>query len=178
MPQPEQFDVVILGSGTAGKLMAWHMAGSGTTDRRRGAQLGRRLLSQHRLHAEQERDLERRGRASGAARRAIRRDDRPRQGRHGDGSPAKAGHGRSAGRQAFAELQEERRRIDHGERAFCRAENARGEPQRRRDAHARGRPGLPRPRNARCNSRRSRPRGREAADPYRGAGARLLCRRI
>src|SRR6516164_7400923 len=29
MPQSEQFDVLILGGGTAGKLMAWHMAGSG-----------------------------------------------------------------------------------------------------------------------------------------------------
>ena len=29
MPQSEQFDVLILGSGTAGKLVAWHMAGSG-----------------------------------------------------------------------------------------------------------------------------------------------------
>ena len=29
MSQPEQFDVLILGSGTAGKLMAWHMAGAG-----------------------------------------------------------------------------------------------------------------------------------------------------
>ena len=29
MPQLQQFDVLILGSGTAGKLMAWHMAGSG-----------------------------------------------------------------------------------------------------------------------------------------------------
>ena len=29
MPQTEQFDVLILGSGTAGKLVAWHMAGSG-----------------------------------------------------------------------------------------------------------------------------------------------------
>jgi pyruvate/2-oxoglutarate dehydrogenase complex dihydrolipoamide dehydrogenase (E3) component len=29
MSQPEKFDVLILGSGTAGKLMAWHMAGSG-----------------------------------------------------------------------------------------------------------------------------------------------------
>ena len=29
MLQPEQFDVLILGSGTAGKLIAWHMAGSG-----------------------------------------------------------------------------------------------------------------------------------------------------
>ncbi len=29
MSQPEQFDALILGSGTAGKLIAWHMAGSG-----------------------------------------------------------------------------------------------------------------------------------------------------
>ncbi len=29
MAQPEQFDVLVLGSGTAGKLIAWHMAGSG-----------------------------------------------------------------------------------------------------------------------------------------------------
>ena len=29
MPQPEHFETLILGSGTAGKLTAWHMAGSG-----------------------------------------------------------------------------------------------------------------------------------------------------
>jgi pyruvate/2-oxoglutarate dehydrogenase complex dihydrolipoamide dehydrogenase (E3) component len=29
MPQPEHFDVLVLGSGTAGKLIAWHMAGQG-----------------------------------------------------------------------------------------------------------------------------------------------------
>jgi pyruvate/2-oxoglutarate dehydrogenase complex dihydrolipoamide dehydrogenase (E3) component len=29
MPQPERFDVLVLGSGTAGKLVAWHMARSG-----------------------------------------------------------------------------------------------------------------------------------------------------
>ena len=29
MAQPEQFDILVLGSGTAGKLIAWHMAGSG-----------------------------------------------------------------------------------------------------------------------------------------------------
>src|SRR5215471_10463475 len=26
MPQPEHFDVLVLGSGTGGKLIAWHMA--------------------------------------------------------------------------------------------------------------------------------------------------------
>jgi pyruvate/2-oxoglutarate dehydrogenase complex dihydrolipoamide dehydrogenase (E3) component len=29
MPQPERFDVLVLGSGTAGKLVAWHLAQSG-----------------------------------------------------------------------------------------------------------------------------------------------------
>jgi pyruvate/2-oxoglutarate dehydrogenase complex dihydrolipoamide dehydrogenase (E3) component len=29
MPQPEQYDVLVLGSGTGGKLIAWHMARSG-----------------------------------------------------------------------------------------------------------------------------------------------------
>ncbi|HEX9168102.1 MAG TPA: FAD-dependent oxidoreductase [Roseiarcus sp.] len=29
MPQPEQYDILILGSGGGGKLTAWHMAGSG-----------------------------------------------------------------------------------------------------------------------------------------------------
>jgi choline dehydrogenase-like flavoprotein len=29
MSQPEQFDVLILGSGQGGNLLAWHMARSG-----------------------------------------------------------------------------------------------------------------------------------------------------
>jgi pyruvate/2-oxoglutarate dehydrogenase complex dihydrolipoamide dehydrogenase (E3) component len=29
MPQSEQFEVLVLGSGTGGKLIAWHMAQSG-----------------------------------------------------------------------------------------------------------------------------------------------------
>jgi pyruvate/2-oxoglutarate dehydrogenase complex dihydrolipoamide dehydrogenase (E3) component len=40
MPQREQFDVLILGSGAGGKLMAWHMAGSG----RRTAVVERRWI--------------------------------------------------------------------------------------------------------------------------------------
>ncbi|HZZ61741.1 MAG TPA: FAD-dependent oxidoreductase [Roseiarcus sp.] len=40
MAQPEQFDVLILGSGTAGKLMAWHMGESG----RRTAVVERRWI--------------------------------------------------------------------------------------------------------------------------------------
>src|SRR6516164_3579519 len=29
MPQPERYDVLVLGSGAGGKLLAWHLAGSG-----------------------------------------------------------------------------------------------------------------------------------------------------
>ena len=40
MSQPEQFEVLIFGSGEAGKLLAWHMAGSG----RRTAVVERRWI--------------------------------------------------------------------------------------------------------------------------------------
>src|SRR5271154_5639999 len=40
MSQPEQYDVLILGSGAGGKLLAWHMAGSG----RRTAVVERRWI--------------------------------------------------------------------------------------------------------------------------------------
>ena len=56
MSQPEHYDALILGSGTAGKLTAWHMGRVGKTDRGRRAQVGRRRLPQYRVHAEQERD--------------------------------------------------------------------------------------------------------------------------
>ena len=51
---PEQVDVLILGSGQGGKLLAWHMARSGRRYCCRRAPLDRRVLSEHRLHAEQE----------------------------------------------------------------------------------------------------------------------------
>ncbi len=54
MAQPERFEVLVLGSGTGGKLVAWHMAKAGTPDGRRRAQMDRRLLSEHRLYAQQE----------------------------------------------------------------------------------------------------------------------------
>ena len=51
---PEQVDVLILGSGQGGKLLAWHMAQVGAAYGCRRTPLDRRVLSQHRLHAEQE----------------------------------------------------------------------------------------------------------------------------
>ncbi len=49
MPQPERFEVLVLGSGAGGKLGAIR-----AQDRRRGATLDWWRLSQHRLHAQQE----------------------------------------------------------------------------------------------------------------------------
>ena len=135
--------------------------------------MDRGLLSQHRLPAHQERDLECERGASRAPRRAVRRDDRLRRHRHADGSPAQARHGRCPDRRALAELQGERRRADHGVRVFCGAENARGLSQRRRDTCANGRQGFPQHRNARHHSERSWSRGGRAAHPCRGSGARL-----
>src|SRR5437899_7205892 len=40
MPQPERFDILVLGSGKSGKLLAWHMARSG----RRTAVVERRWI--------------------------------------------------------------------------------------------------------------------------------------
>ena len=40
MAQPEQFEILILGSGAGGKLLAWHLAGSG----RRTAVVERRYI--------------------------------------------------------------------------------------------------------------------------------------
>ena len=40
MPQPERLEVLVLGSGTGGKLVAWHMAQSG----RRTAVMERRWI--------------------------------------------------------------------------------------------------------------------------------------
>ena len=54
MPQPERFEVLVLGSGTGGKLIAWHYGAIRAQDRRRGATVDRRRLSEHRLHAQQE----------------------------------------------------------------------------------------------------------------------------
>ena len=54
MPQPERFDVLVLGSGTGGKLIAWHMARSGQRTAVVERAVDRRGMSEHRLYAEQE----------------------------------------------------------------------------------------------------------------------------
>ena len=62
MSHPEEYDVVVLGSGAAGKLLAWKLASQG----KRVAVIERRyvggVLPQHCLPPEQERDPRREGR--------------------------------------------------------------------------------------------------------------------
>lgn len=54
MAEPERFETLVLGSGFGGKLIAWHMAKSGRRTRRGRTAVDWRLLSEYRLHAEQE----------------------------------------------------------------------------------------------------------------------------
>ena len=158
MPQqPERFEVLVLGSGVGGKLTAWHLARSG----QRTAVVERRWIggacpniacmpSKNEIRSAKVAHLARHG-------GGIRHDDRFGRGRYGDGTPAQARDGRASGREALGELQSERRRTDHGERALCSAENARSEREWRRNARNDGRKGLPQRRNARRHSERSRP---------------------
>jgi pyruvate/2-oxoglutarate dehydrogenase complex dihydrolipoamide dehydrogenase (E3) component len=71
MPQTEHFDVVILGSGQGGKLLARYLGHSGKKGCRRRAPLGRRLVPRRRLLAVQERTLERAGCPSRSECRAV-----------------------------------------------------------------------------------------------------------
>src|SRR5262249_10132493 len=76
----------------------WQPGGSAhgairATDSRRGAAVDWGLLRQRRLHAQQERDCEREGCASGAARRTTWHSDRFGHGRYGNGSSTQARNG-------------------------------------------------------------------------------------
>jgi hypothetical protein len=45
MSQPERFEVLIVGSGQGGKLLAWHMAQSGLTPPHSELAIERRLIA-------------------------------------------------------------------------------------------------------------------------------------
>ena len=173
MPQPERYEILILGSGEAGKLLAWQLARAG----RRTAVVERRwiggscpnidcLPSKNEIWSAKVAHLVRHGAQFGTMTGPVAIDMPTVRQRKRDMVDA-------PDRRASAELQGERRRADHGERAFRGAENARGQPQRRRDARADGREGLSQPRNARHHSEHSRSRSGAAAHPCRGSGARL-----
>ena len=54
MPQAERFDVLVLGSGTGGKLTRLAYGAIGSAHCRRRKAVDRRRVPEHRLHAEQE----------------------------------------------------------------------------------------------------------------------------
>ena len=54
MSQPERYDILVLGSGTAGKLIAWTMAGEGKRTASIERKVRRRSVSKCRVLAEQE----------------------------------------------------------------------------------------------------------------------------
>jgi len=129
---------------------------------RRGATLDRRLLSQRQLHAQQERDwsasVAQRG--AGTPRSSARKTGRVtidmvkcRQRKRDMVDRQIAAH--------TADYKESGAGLDHGGGAFRGAENARGAPQRRRDARADSRPGLPQRRHTRDGPRCSWTSGRE-----------------
>ena len=67
----ENYQNLIIGSGEAGKYLAWNLAKAGQTDRRRRTLDGRRLLPERRLPAQQERHLQRQGRFAGRSHGAL-----------------------------------------------------------------------------------------------------------
>ena len=94
MSQPQPYEVLVLGSGEGGKYLAWHMATSGRPDSRGGAEMDRRLLPEHQLPPQQERNLEREGRGPGSPRGEIRHGDRRDCDGHGSRAAAQTRHGR------------------------------------------------------------------------------------
>jgi len=86
MPQSERFDVLVLGSGTGGKLIAWHMARLG----QRTAVVERQWIGgacpNIACMPSKNENSQRRGGTSDAARCGVWHDDQPGGGRHGDGA--------------------------------------------------------------------------------------------
>ena len=129
MSQPERFEVLILGSGAGGKLLAWHMARSG----RRTAVVERRwiggscpnincLPSKNEIWSAKVAHLVHHAAQFGTVTGPVAIDMAKVRQRKRDMVDA-------PDCRAFAELQDERRRIDHGGWAFRGAENARGAPE-------------------------------------------------
>ena len=123
MPQSEQLEVLVLGSGTGGKLIAWHMAQSG----RRTAVVERHWVggscpniacmpSKNEIASATVAQLARQGGRYGTVTGPVTVD-------MADGSSAQARDGGTPDYEAPTDLQDERRRTDHGQRAFCSAQD-------------------------------------------------------
>ena len=123
MSHPEEYDVVVLGSGAAGKLLAWTLASQG----KRLAVIERRyvggscpniacLPSKNVIHGAKVAELFPPG-------RGVRDRHRRLEGRHGRRPRPQAEDGGRAGRDPSREVPGERRGARHGPRALRRAED-------------------------------------------------------
>ena len=126
MPQPERFEILVLGSGNGGMYLAWHMARSG----RRTAVVERRwiggscpnincLPSKNEIWSAKVADLVHHAASFGAMTGSVAIDMAKVRQRKRDMVEERDRHD-------FAAIQGERRGIDHGSREFRGAENARG----------------------------------------------------
>lgn len=126
MSEPEQFEVLILGSGEAGKLLAWHMAGLG----QRTTVVERRwiggscpniacLPSKNEIWSARVAYLTKHAAQFGTMIAGAVTTDM-------ESSKAQAQYGRGGDCLSFAQLPDNRQRTDHGGRAVCGAEDARG----------------------------------------------------
>jgi pyruvate/2-oxoglutarate dehydrogenase complex dihydrolipoamide dehydrogenase (E3) component len=143
MPQPERFEVLVLGSGAGGKLVAWHMARSG----RRTAVVERRWIggagpniaympSKNEIRSAEVTHLARHAAEFGVMTGPVAIDMAAVRRRKRD----------MVDDQIAAHLQNYKAsgaELIMGSEAFCGAENARSELKRRRHAPAGRRPGLP-----------------------------------
>ena len=68
----EEYDLLILGSGAAGKLLSWTLAKKGDEDGSDRAKVCGRFLPEHRLSSEQEHHPQRKGRIVLQAERGVR----------------------------------------------------------------------------------------------------------
>ena len=136
MPHPEEYDVVVLGSGAPGKLIAWTLASRG----QRVAVVERRyvggscpniacLPSKNIIHGAKVGELFPPGSRVRDFRRGL-------EGRHGRRPRTQAEDGGRAGRDAPREIPRERRGARHGERAIRGAQNHRGHAELRGHADA------------------------------------------
>ena len=162
MSNPEEYDLVVLGSGEGGKILSWTMASHG----KRSAVVERRyvggscpniacLPSKNIVHGAKVASYFRRGRVRDRRRRL--------EGRHGLGPRSQAQDGRRARRDASRQVPGERCGARHGAGPLRRAEDDRGGAVRGRDARP--------PRESRGDQYRYARTDRSDPGPPRGAPA-------
>ena len=173
MPQPERYEILILGSGEAGKLLAWELARAG----RRTAVVERRwiggscpniacLPTKNEIWSAKVAHQVRHGAQFGAMTGPVVIDM----------ATVRRRKRAMVDAQIAAHLQNYKAsgaELIMGSGRFVAPKTLEVQPQRRRDARAHGREGFPQHRNARHHSEHSWSRGGAAAHPCRGSGARL-----